>query len=103
MWEADDRNKKLYHLLHDKETIQSLSRGLEKRERNDMVFKNSLERKGVWWNKGMISCMVLTVWMLGSAAALTREKGQLEREVGGKVPTDEGSLGSWEFLKGYSS
>lgn len=50
----------------------------------------------------MISCMVLTVWMLGSAA-LTREKGQLESEVGGKVPTEKGGLGSWEFLKDYSS
>lgn len=47
--------------------------------------------------------MVLIVWMLGSAVALTREKGQPEREVGGGVPTDEGGLGSWEFIKGTSS
>lgn len=32
----------------DKETIQSFSCGLEKSERNEMVFKNSLERMGVW-------------------------------------------------------
>lgn len=58
---------------------------------------------GVCWNKGMISCMVLIVWMLGSAAASARKKGQLENEEGGKEPTGEGTLGSWEFFKGYSS
>lgn len=34
------------YMQPDKETIQSLSCGLEKRERNDMVFKNSLEKWG---------------------------------------------------------
>lgn len=76
----------------DKETNQSLSRGLEKRKRNGMVFEGSLERMGVWWNNGMVSCMVLAVWMLGSAAG--------KKEPGLVLPNQgEGTARKWVVVR----
>lgn len=80
------------YMQPDKETIQSLSCGLKK-ERG-MTWCVRTVWKG-WVFSETVAWSAAWFWLFGcSAAASSREKGQLGREVGGEVPTDEGGLGA---------